>query len=126
MSDLIDTNVVLRYLVKDNKEQYLQAKKWFKEAEVSKRKIIIKPIVIAETCFVLESFYKKTRDEISDAFEIFLSQKWLSVEDREIMLALWPFYRKKLHFVDSYLLASAFMNSNTILSFDKKLLKNLA
>ena len=121
MDELLDTNVILRFLVSDNQKQYQQASKWFKEAEKGKRKLVIKPIVIAEACFVLESFYRKSRKEISRTFEVFLSQKWLIVEDRDALLALWPWYRKKLHFVDSYLLALASQGNSRILSFDKKL-----
>jgi predicted nucleic-acid-binding protein len=126
MSNLIDTNVILRFLVKDDEKQYLQAQVWFKEAEGGKRKIVVVPIVVAEACFVLESFYKKTRDEISKSFEVFLAQKWLSVDNREILLSLWPFYRKNLHFVDCFLLATASVSGQKILSFDRKLLKNFS
>ena len=123
MIELVDTNVILRYLVGDNKNQKEEAKRWFKEAKDDKRKLVIKPLVIAEACFVLESFYKKNREEIANVFEVFLSQRWLGVDDREAMLSLWFWYRQKLHFVDSYLLALAKSNHSKLLSFDKKLLK---
>lgn len=81
---------------------------------------------MAETCFVLESFYKKQRCEISEAFEVFLSQLWLAVEERGIMLSLWDWYKSGLHFVDSYLLSWAKNNNSSILSFDRKLKSKLA
>lgn len=80
---IVDTNVLIRFLVGDHKTQQEQAKKWFSEAEKGKRKMVIKPLIVAETCFVLESFYKKTREEIASAFEVLLSQKWLVVEERK-------------------------------------------
>jgi len=121
MSDLLDTNVLLRFLVGDNHKQQEEAKKWFAEGEKGKRKIIVKPLVVAETCFVLESFYKKERNEIADALEIFLSQKWLVVNERDILLGLLPYYRENRHFVDSYLLSYKKINQANILSFDKRL-----
>jgi len=121
----VDTNVLIRFFVGDNKAQQKQASNWFLQAQKGRRKLIIKTIVIAETCFVLESFYKKQRNEIADVFEVFLSQSWLAVEEREIMLSLWAFYKRGLHFVDSYLLSWAKINDSSILSFDKKLLGEL-
>jgi len=121
----VDTNVLIRFFVGDNKAQQKQASSWFLQAQKGRRKLIIKTIVIAETCFVLESFYKKQRNEIADVFEVFLSQSWLAVEEREIMLSLWAFYKRGLHFVDSYLLSWAKINDSSILSFDKKLLGEL-
>lgn len=122
MSELLDTNIILRYLVGDNKEQQKKAENIFKEAEQGKRTITIKAVVIAEACFVLESFYKKTKDEIAESFEVFLSQKWLKVEDRSSILSIWDYYRKNLHFVDCYLLALADNGKYKIVSFDKELI----
>lgn len=121
MTCILDTNVLLRYLVGDNPLQQKQAISWFFEGEEGKRKIIVKPIVIAEACFVLESFYKKTKKEITEAMEIFLTQKWLKIEDRAILLTIWPLYTKGLHFVDSYLLSWSKANKAEILTFDKKI-----
>ena len=119
--DVLDTNVLLRFLVDDNTAQKKQAEQWFKEGELGKRKIVVLPIVVAEGSFVLESFYKKRREEIANAFEIFLSQRWLQVVERDTLLSLWQWYRDGLHFVDSFLLAWARCNEGRVLTFDKEL-----
>lgn len=124
-AEAVDTNVVLRFLVKDNLPQYKKAEKWFQEAKDGKRKLVIKPLVVAESCFVLESFYKKSRKDIASSFEVFLSQKWLKVDDREVLLSLWYYYNQNMHFVDSYLLSWAKLNKESVLSFDEKLSKKL-
>ena len=121
MTEILDTNVLLRFLVGDNKSQQKQAQQWFTQAQKGKKKILIKPLVVAEACFVLESFYHQKREEIANAFELFLSQRWLSVPERKTLLALWPWYKKNLHFVDSFLLSWAKLNKSKILTFDKKL-----
>jgi predicted nucleic-acid-binding protein len=121
--EIIDTNVLIRFLVADNKEQFNQAKNYFHEAEIGKRKLVITPLVIAETCFVLESFYKKTKKEIAGTIETLLLPSWLIVEQKEILLSLLNWYRQGLHFVDSYLLAWAKINQGEILSFDKQIRK---
>ena len=115
--DVLDTNVLARFLVGDNAAQKMQAEQWFKEGESGKRKIVVFPIVVAECSFVLESFYKKSREDIADAFEIFLSQRWLQVSERDALLSLWQEYRKGLHFVDSFLLAWARCNGGRVFEF---------
>ena len=125
ITKIVDTNVLLRFFVGDNKEQFVQVKNWFGEAQKGKMRLVIKPLVVVETCFVLESFYKKDRDEIAEVFEVLLSQRWLKVEEREILLSLWAEYIGGLHFVDSYLLAWAKVNKAGLLSFDKALLKKV-
>jgi predicted nucleic-acid-binding protein len=121
--ELLDTNVLLRFLVGDNKKQQRQAELWFQEAENRKRKIIVAPLIIAEAAFVLESFYKKGRGEIADSLELFTSQRWLQVENREVIIHVWPWYIKGLHFVDSFLLAWIEVHEGGILTFDQQLRK---
>lgn len=121
--EIVDTNVLIRFFVGDNKIQQKQARSWFSQAQKGKRKLVIKVLVVAEACFVLESFYKKKRDDITDVLEVFLAQSWLVVEDRNILLSLWEWYNNGFHFVDSYLLSFATNNNSSIVSFDKKLTK---
>lgn len=123
ISYLLDTNVLVRFLVGDIKEQQKQALVRFHQAKEGSIRIIITPLVIAETCFVLESFYKKERQKIADVLEVFLSQRWLKVEDREILLGLWKWYKQGRHFVDSFLLSKAEIQENKILTFDQQLKK---
>lgn len=71
MIKLLDTNIILRYLVRDNENQYNEAVGYFKKAEQGKLKLLIKPTVIAEASFVLETYYKKTNEEIASSMEVF-------------------------------------------------------
>jgi len=119
--EVVDTNVLLRFFVGDEELQQKQASSLFSQAQKGKRKLVIKSLVVEETCFVLESFYKKQRNEIADVFEVFLAQSWLVIEEREILLKLWFWYKTGLHFVDSYLLSWAKNTTSLIISFDKKL-----
>jgi len=123
MINIVDTNIILRYLVGDSRELHEKAINIFKKAESGELKLLVKVVVVAETCFVLESFYKKSPNEIATSMEVFLSQKWLKVEDRKGILGMWTSYRNKLHFVDSYLLSSAKENKYKILTFDSGLNK---
>lgn len=120
---LVDTNVLVRFLVRDQEEHFEQASAWFLSAQKGKIKLIVPTVVIAETCFVLESFYKRTRVDIARSIIVFASQRWLSVPERDIILGLWGDYEHGLHFVDSYLRSWARLEDCSVLSFDKKLNK---
>jgi len=119
----IDTNILIRFFIGDNRVQHRQAEAIFREAEKGKKKLKLTALVIAETAYVLESFYKRLRPEIAQFLKVFISQKWIAVEERTILQNLWSWYLKGFHFVDSYLLASAKINGEKILTFDKKLQK---
>jgi len=125
MMHLVDTNVLVRFLVKDNLPQFEQSKKWFKEAETGKRKLYISVVVIAEASYVLESVYKRNRVDIARVLEAFLEHTWFEVENREVLLSLWDDYTSGLHFVDSYLLAWSKINECCILTFDQQLSKHI-
>lgn len=123
IQSILDTNVVVRFLVGDHPAHSQQAKQWFKEAQDGKRIIMVQSLVIAETCFVLESYYKQSRHAIANTLEVFVSQRWLRVEEREVLLHIWSDYRQGLHFVDSYLRAWTKVHGGEVMSFDKKLMK---
>lgn len=121
MKSILDTNVLVHFVLGDNKTQKNQALEWFRQATVGERTIVVKPAVIAETVYVLESFYKQTREDITGTLLPFLGSPILVVEDRETLLKLWPDYLSGLHFIDAYLLSLARQDSAEVLSFDKAL-----
>lgn len=121
MLNILDTNVLLRFLIGDVPEHHTQAERWLKEGERGQSQIYVTSLVIAEACFVLESVYKLKRPKIATALELFISQEWLIVPERKVLLNLWKSYLGGLHFVDSYLLVLAQLSGGEVLSFDREL-----
>ena len=115
--------MLVRSFVGDHKKHLNQSITWFKEAEMGERSLRIVPTVVAETCYVLESNYKLSRSKIADSFQMLLSQKWIQVIERDVLLRVWPVYISGFHFVDSYLYMYSKVHKTTILTFDKKLQK---
>lgn len=63
----VDTNILVRFLVRDDEKQAETARKRIKEAEARRERLKIPLLVVLETIWVLESAYDKTRSEILDA-----------------------------------------------------------
>lgn len=125
MKYILDTNVIIRFLMGDNLEMQRRAEKYFQGARDNKERILIFPAVIAEVVFVLESVYSLKRQDIIISLESFLSFGIFEVRDKEIIFALFEWYSQGLHFIDSYLLAYAKKNKYKIITFDKQINKKL-
>src|SRR3989338_5298524 len=102
MEVILDTNVVVRYLVGDVPEQQQQARLWFAEAEAGTRQITLLSVVLAESVFVLESFYQLTRERIAESLTVLVSQQWLRAVNRDVLLQALVWYKGGMHIVDSY------------------------
>lgn len=63
----VDTNILVRFLVRDDEKQAETARKHIKEAEVRRERLKIPLLVVLETIWVLESAYDKTKTEILEA-----------------------------------------------------------
>ena len=62
----VDTNVFLRFFVRDVESFYQKAKELFEKAEKGTVKLETNDLVIAEIVWVLESYYDFTKTEIKD------------------------------------------------------------
>lgn len=60
----IDTNVLVRFLVRDDEAQAESARRRLKLAEERRERLFVPLLVVLETIWVLESAYDKTRPEI--------------------------------------------------------------
>ena len=65
----VDTNVIVRFLVRDDEKQAEVARRRLKQAEVRRERLFVPLLVVLETIWVLESAYEKSRSEILDAIQ---------------------------------------------------------
>ena len=63
----VDTNIIVRFLVRDDKRQANAVHKRLKRAEEKSERLFVPQAVLLETIWVLESAYDKSRAEILDA-----------------------------------------------------------
>ena len=62
---LVDTNLIVRYLVQDHEKHAKAAEKLFDACDRGEAAIVVLPPVLAECMFVLESFYERPRADIA-------------------------------------------------------------
>ncbi len=115
---LIDANVILRFVLNDNSEMTEQA------VEVITSGAYTKPEVIAEAVYVLKSVYSMQKKEIRNIIHNISTV--IHIENAECVLHALNIYADiSLDFVDCLLIAYHQINHENIFSFDKKLNSHL-
>ncbi|WP_457623014.1 PIN domain-containing protein [Persephonella sp.] len=121
-SILVDANVILRYLLADNKDFFEKSEEVFNRAFNGEIEVYIKEVVIAEVVYVLEKFYNLDRQEIAEVLKNLLLLRGIKTENKVYVLRAFDIYAdKKLDFVDCILCVMS--EDYEILTFDKKLNK---
>lgn len=122
---LIDTNLILRFLLGDIPLQAKKAKKLFITIEKEKTEGIISLLVINELIWILEHFYQQKRQNYLPHIIQFLSLKKIKIlEVKKIFLMkiLQEMKGANLDFTDLYLAFLTKEKNYSLRSFDKKLL----
>lgn len=116
---LIDTNVILRFVLNDNVEMAKLA------MDVIESGAYTKPEVIAEVVYVLKSVYSAPKDKIKSI--ICGLSNIVQIENADcVIYAVDLFASTSLDFVDCLLAAYHSLNGENIFTFDKKLIKHLS
>ena len=118
---IADTNVVLRYILKDHPEFSPRA------AELIEQQDIFLPTeIICELSYVLQKVYRMSKPEIRNVLQG-LSDNGLIVVEKPIVLrhALEMYASRNLDIVDAYLCAYCALEKVDVLTFDEKLQKCL-
>lgn len=118
MEKLIDANVILRYLLRDNEEMAEAAKNVIDGGAYTTAE------VLAEVVYVLNRVYKINRETIAYSLITVLSEVKL-YQSEVYCKALTLFAERKLDFVDCILIARHRLLGEEIFSFDKKLNRHL-
>lgn len=121
---IADTNFYLRFLLQDNKKQYLQSKKYLQQAKDGKIKIIFVSSVILEMSFILNKYFSLNREDVAKYLTSLLKTSYIDIEDRKIWIDVFLLYKKSgIDLIDIYLFLKARKEKAEILSFDKDFVK---
>jgi predicted nucleic-acid-binding protein len=116
---LVDTNLIVRYLVQDHEKHAKAAGKLFDACDRGDVVIVVLPAVLAECVFVLESFYEHPRGDIASALGRLISSPGVEIDAAINLDALDRYRKTKVHFVDCLIAATAATENVPVASFDQ-------
>jgi len=119
----LDTNCLVRWLIRDDPAKTAQV-----EARLASHRLLRVPdVALIETVYVLESFYRLSRDEVGAAIRLLIGQSVLDF-DRVLWSQVIGLYQDhpKLSCTDVYLSLDARRQSaEPLISLDRKLINQL-
>lgn len=119
-SAVIDTNILLRLMMKDVESQFTIASEFFRKVESGDAIAKISILVINEVIWLLEKFYMMERKVFVSWLLRLLALKnvkIVEIEKDQIIQVLQKMAGNKFDFTDNYL--SEISSAKQILSFDK-------
>ena len=117
---LLDTNIIIRFLVGDNDEHLLISMDIFKQIESAKLQVEILDTVLMEAFFVLTKFYKLPKNEVIDDLKTIVALNGVVNANKTILFeALNIIQSKNIDFVDALICAKSKLQGYERLSFDK-------
>ncbi len=119
----LDTNVLLRYLTLDDKEQASVAVREIEAAAAAGERMLVQPLVLCELVWVLESAYRFGKPEILAILERILVTAQFEIAQKDtVWAALGDYRRGKGDFSDYYVgRANEKHGAPLTLAFDKAL-----
>jgi predicted nucleic-acid-binding protein len=99
----VDTNVLVRLVVRDDPEQVRAAE------EFTSKGAWVSHLVLAETVWVLDAVYDRSVEQIATALDMLLNHKELTLQDSEVVSAALEHYRGRpaIEFSDCMILEIA-------------------
>ena len=116
----VDSNFFLRFILKDNLNQWIVANGYFKEAKLEKVKLVFLTETIIEIEYVLRKVYKLSRRIILKYLLTLLSINNFEITDQELLKDTLLYYvEKNIDFVDIIIFLKARSQNAEVLTFDK-------
>jgi len=121
---LIDTNIIVDFLIIRNKISHEEAKKVFEDIKRGSFQVILLHWVLMEVIFVLKKYYHLEIKQILESCITLLSEKNIYHPQKKLLIeSLKLSYKHNTALVDSLLINYSKKHSLPVLTFDKKLLK---
>ena len=119
MSAFVDTDVLIRHLTGDPVEMATRATSYLR----TETELLVTDLVVAETIYVLESFYETPREQAAVALRSLIALASVETVDSALLLRALEVYEiDRIDFAEAYLVASAESTGvNRIASFDRSI-----
>jgi len=118
----LDTNVLVRLIIEDDKEQTARTRTAVRNAIASGKRLFISHIVLAEFTWVTTRVYKQSRVDVCHFLDAILDNDDLCVEDESIVSEALAHYRDgAFGFADALIaIGNRAKGCATTLTFDRK------
>jgi predicted nucleic acid-binding protein len=119
VSAFVDTNVLVRHLTGYPVDMAARATAYLR----SEAELLLTDLVVAETVYVLESFYETPRPQVAEAVRSLLALNSVISVDSALLLRATEVYEvERLDFAEAYLVACAESTGiNRVASFDRSI-----
>lgn len=99
----LDTNVLLRYFVRDNLAMAESARCLLARVERGEEKVAISPLIVFETVFTLQRTYGVSKERIAAMVSAIVTLPGIEFAEKRLCLdALTLFARQNISFADAY------------------------
>lgn len=115
--NLIDTNLIIRFLVNDNPQKVAQVEKLLKNKN---HKNIILDTVVAEIIWVLDSYYLLGKEEIIEKIRALIHVDTIECNSFLLSRALTLWEENNISYIDAYLASIAELGNIPLYSYDRK------
>ena len=117
MSAFIDTNILVRHLTGDPPDMAQRATRYL----ASEQDLLLVDLIVAETVYVLESFYEAPRSQVAEAIRSMVTFESIVCVDPALLLRSLEVYETdRLDFAEAYLVACAETTEvGRVASFDR-------
>ncbi len=121
MIALLDTNVLIRFLISEKNKKYKSIYTFFESLERGDMRVELKLIVLFQVIFVLKSFYNVPKEQIVDGLRDILEYKGITIKEKKIILQTLELWSKRnIEIVDCYLIACLEKDTQNLLySYDR-------
>lgn len=119
MTAFVDTNVLVRHLTGDPPDLAERSTAYLR----TERELLLTDLVVAETVYVLESFYETPRDQVGEAVRSLVAFDSIVCVDPALLLrAVEVHETDRIDFAEAYLVACAETTGvGTVASFDRSI-----
>ena len=119
MTAFVDTNVLIRHLTGDPPDLAARATAFLAAAD----ELLLPDLIVAETVYVLESFYEVPADEVARMVRSVVAYPPIRTLDPALLLRSLEVYEThRIDFAEAYLVASAEASGIAdIISFDRSI-----
>lgn len=119
---IIDTNLIVSYLVDDEPNLYKKARDFFDLVKLGKIKAVLEQAIFTETVSILTELYEVPRNKICNTLTGLLEYKGIYNFEKETLIeALILYAQTNLSIVNCIIVAKAKLQNIEIETFDQEL-----